>query len=371
MRFVQPKYTSPGVLLIIISSISMTTGQMISCNKLIQPFTNSYNQTEIKLLENVITYFFAEPSGRNNFTCEPKLNATELIDVYYPYPYSKNVTFNIMDNRFKLDAIFNTDTNGDIWKTNSLFLSRVNGFEIDKRELNADMFFLNFRFSHLDIYDKDKFLLATCDMRTFENFTFFRPFFAISFEKVTYNRVCPLVFNASRAREISFADITSSFLTRNELKFTQMTNVTLFRTDIFLVNFHVYYVRLNNQMLNEHLFKSVRELKFHHILTQIDCGGVSPTEERVKALKECATPTDVKSLRSFLCTALWSARFMKDICTIAEPLWRLTKNGMAWQWTTTEQNAFQALKDAISTKCMGYFRKDWAQTQSSSQMRAR
>ena len=40
-------------------------------------------------------------------------------------------------------------------------------------------------------------------------------------------------------------------------------------------------------------------------------------------------------------------------------VWRLTKNGMAWHWTTTEQNAFQALKDAISTKCMGYFRKDW------------
>ncbi len=27
-------------------------------------------------------------------------------------------------------------------------------------------------------------------------------------------------------------------------------------------------------------------------------GGVSPREERVKALKECATPTDVKSLLS-------------------------------------------------------------------------
>ena len=32
---------------------------------------------------------------------------------------------------------------------------------------------------------------------------------------------------------------------------------------------------------------------------------------------------------------------------------------MAWHWTTTEQNAFQALKDAFSTKCMVYFRKDW------------
>ena len=61
------------------------------------------------------------------------------------------------------------------------------------------------------------------------------------------------------------------------------------------------------------------EVKFYGLRFTKD--GVSPTEKRVKALKECATPTDVKSLRSFLCTALWSARFMKDICTIAEPLW--------------------------------------------------
>jgi hypothetical protein len=60
------------------------------------------------------------------------------------------------------------------------------------------------------------------------------------------------------------------------------------------------------------------EVKFYGLRFTKD--GVSPTEERVKALKECATPTDVKSLRSFLCTVLWSARFMKDICTIAEPL---------------------------------------------------
>jgi hypothetical protein len=34
---------------------------------------------------------------------------------------------------------------------------------------------------------------------------------------------------------------------------------------------------------------------------------VSPTEDRVKALKECKETVDVKSLRSFLCTVLWSS----------------------------------------------------------------
>ena len=88
--------------------------------------------------------------------------------------------------------------------------------------------------------------------------------------------------------------------------------------------------------------------------------GVSPTEERVKALKEAKAPADVKALRSFLCTVLWSARFMKDVCSIAEPLWKLCKEGVPWQWRPeVEHAAFMALKDAISTKCMGYFRIDW------------
>jgi hypothetical protein len=39
------------------------------------------------------------------------------------------------------------------------------------------------------------------------------------------------------------------------------------------------------------------EVKFDGLRFTKD--GVSPTEERVKTLKECATPTDVKSLRSF------------------------------------------------------------------------
>ena len=100
-----------------------------------------------------------------------------------------------------------------------------------------------------------------------------------------------------------------------------------------------------------------KEIKFYGLRFTKD--GVSPTEERVRALKECKAPTDVKSLRSFLCTVLWSSRFMRDVCSVAAPLWHLTKDGVPWQWTEVEQRAFEALRELITTKCMGYFRKDW------------
>ena len=50
---------------------------------------------------------------------------------------------------------------------------------------------------------------------------------------------------------------------------------------------------------------------------------------------------------------------MKDVCTTSEPLWRLCKGGIPWRWTDVEQHAFDSLKEAISTKCVSYFRKDW------------
>ena len=87
--------------------------------------------------------------------------------------------------------------------------------------------------------------------------------------------------------------------------------------------------------------------------------GISPTEDRCKALREVPPPKDAEDLHSFLCSMLWNARFMKDMCTIAEPLWKLTRGNTEWKWGPTEQIAFESLKAALTMKGMGYFRKDW------------
>lgn len=75
--------------------------------------------------------------------------------------------------------------------------------------------------------------------------------------------------------------------------------------------------------------------------------------------RQASAPTNTKDLHSFFCSVTWSSRFMKNFCTMAEPLWRLTKNGVKWQWGEIEQRAFEDIKQAISTKCIGFFKKDW------------
>jgi len=87
--------------------------------------------------------------------------------------------------------------------------------------------------------------------------------------------------------------------------------------------------------------------------------GIGPTEDRCRALKEASIPVNAKDLRSFLCSMLWSARFVKDLCRLSDPLWKLLRAGTVWRWTEVEQQAFENVKTSITTKCMAYFNKDW------------
>ena len=65
----------------------------------------------------------------------------------------------------------------------------------------------------------------------------------------------------------------------------------------------------------------VRELTFYGL--RFTASGISPTEDRVRGIREAPAPEDAKALRSFLCSITWSSRFMSDVCTIADPLWQV------------------------------------------------
>lgn len=92
---------------------------------------------------------------------------------------------------------------------------------------------------------------------------------------------------------------------------------------------------------------------------KISKDGISPTEDRVAALREAKPPRNPKELHSFLSMAQYSTRFIRDFATITEPLWKMTKKEVKWTWSAKEDRAFRELKHAISTKAMGFFNKNW------------
>ena len=65
---------------------------------------------------------------------------------------------------------------------------------------------------------------------------------------------------------------------------------------------------------------------------QITSDGMTPTEAKLKTVKDWSTPKDVKDVRSFLGFANYYRRFVKDFATVASPLTTLTKKDVPWQW---------------------------------------
>ena len=61
------------------------------------------------------------------------------------------------------------------------------------------------------------------------------------------------------------------------------------------------------------------------------------------------TPTDVKSLRSFLGLASYYRRFVLNFSKVAGPLHALTKEDVPYEWSDTCQDSFESLKTLLTT----------------------
>ena len=70
-------------------------------------------------------------------------------------------------------------------------------------------------------------------------------------------------------------------------------------------------------------------------------------EDKVKAVAEWPIPTKVGDVRSFLGTAGYYRKFIKDFSKIASPLSELTKESVKFDWGVRQQAAFVTLKQAL------------------------
>nr|KAG5699905.1 hypothetical protein BaRGS_018204 [Batillaria attramentaria] len=70
---------------------------------------------------------------------------------------------------------------------------------------------------------------------------------------------------------------------------------------------------------------------------------------KVEAVLKMPPPTDVSSLKSFLGSVQFYGKFIPNLATMAEPLYRLTKKANPWKWGEEEQAAFEQLKQVFSS----------------------
>ena len=81
-----------------------------------------------------------------------------------------------------------------------------------------------------------------------------------------------------------------------------------------------------------------------HILSNT---GISKGK-KVDAVVSMPTPTNVSSLRSFLGSVQFYGKFIKNLAMVTEPLYKLTRKGVPWKWTSEQETSFKNLKKLLT-----------------------
>ena len=87
--------------------------------------------------------------------------------------------------------------------------------------------------------------------------------------------------------------------------------------------------------------------------------GVGVADDKVMTVVEAREPQSVSEVRSFLGLLNYSGRFIPDLATLSEPLRRLTKKDVEFQWGPEQAEAIQKLKNELArAEILGYYDKD-------------
>ena len=115
--------------------------------------------------------------------------------------------------------------------------------------------------------------------------------------------------------------------------------------------------RLNDLSLNSKKmqFKSTDCKFFGHRLTP---DGIKVDPKKIEAIIQMDPPQNVASLQSFNGMVNYLKKFSPVLSELSEPLRRLCKSGVKWAWESEKQNAFEAIKQVITTlPVLAYFDK--------------
>lgn len=78
-------------------------------------------------------------------------------------------------------------------------------------------------------------------------------------------------------------------------------------------------------------------------------GRIRMDPEKISAVTEHPTPTNVSQLRAFLGLANYYRRFIQGFALIAAPLYTLLRKGVVWEWSQAAIASFENLKTALTT----------------------
>ena len=82
---------------------------------------------------------------------------------------------------------------------------------------------------------------------------------------------------------------------------------------------------------------------------KIDCNGLHPLDDKVKAIVEAPAPRNVTELKSYLGLLNYYGRFLPNLSTTSAPLHYLLKKGFVFSWGKQQTKAFEASKQLLTS----------------------
>lgn len=84
--------------------------------------------------------------------------------------------------------------------------------------------------------------------------------------------------------------------------------------------------------------------------------GVTPIHDHLAAVREFRAPTTNEEVRSYLGLINYVGKFIPNLATASEPLRRLTKKGVPFEWGNEQQQSFESLKTGlVNHSTLGYY----------------
>ena len=77
--------------------------------------------------------------------------------------------------------------------------------------------------------------------------------------------------------------------------------------------------------------------------------GIEVDKAKVEIITKLPSPTNVKTMRQFLCHTGFYRRFIKDFSKIEKPLYELLVRDAKFSWDDRCQKSFEALKLNLTT----------------------
>ena len=82
---------------------------------------------------------------------------------------------------------------------------------------------------------------------------------------------------------------------------------------------------------------------------RVDATGLHPMHEKVEAIKEAPSPSNVTELKAYLGLLNYYNKFLPNLSTVLAPVHKLLQKDTKWQWGDAQQAAFNTSKDLMQS----------------------